>query len=224
MEKLFVGGVVPLTTVDYPEHLATVVFLQGCPWRCVYCHNPLLQKFDESSALRWDDVLKVIKERSGFIEAVVFSGGEPLAQSALSQAIDEVRQLDLKVGVHTSGSFPRALSKIISKIDWIGFDVKTAFADYESITRVAGSGAKAKETLDVILASGVDFEVRMTMDKSIPLNVAVETLKNLAELGVKKVAIQKCRDKNEKEVEHPLFSDKIALDDLAKRFEKFIVR
>jgi pyruvate-formate lyase-activating enzyme len=34
-----VAGVVPLTTVDYPGRLALVVFTQGCPWRCGYCHN-----------------------------------------------------------------------------------------------------------------------------------------------------------------------------------------
>jgi len=31
---LKIGGVLPFTTIDYPGHLATVVFCQGCPWRC----------------------------------------------------------------------------------------------------------------------------------------------------------------------------------------------
>ena len=41
-ESLRVGGLVPLTSIDFPGELAAVVFTQGCPWRCVYCHNPEL--------------------------------------------------------------------------------------------------------------------------------------------------------------------------------------
>ncbi len=37
---LRVGGLVPLTTLDYPGLLACVLFCQGCAWRCRYCHNP----------------------------------------------------------------------------------------------------------------------------------------------------------------------------------------
>ncbi len=39
---LRVGGLVPLTTLDYPGLLACVLFCQGCAWRCRYCHNPEL--------------------------------------------------------------------------------------------------------------------------------------------------------------------------------------
>ena len=40
--SLRVGGFVPFTTTDYPDALAAVVFCQGCPWQCGYCHNPHL--------------------------------------------------------------------------------------------------------------------------------------------------------------------------------------
>lgn len=33
----------PFSTTDYPRKLAAAVFVQGCPWRCGYCHNPHLQ-------------------------------------------------------------------------------------------------------------------------------------------------------------------------------------
>ena len=39
---LRVGGLLPMTTLDYPDHLACVLFCQGCAWRCRYCHNPEL--------------------------------------------------------------------------------------------------------------------------------------------------------------------------------------
>ena len=37
---LTIGGFVPLTTIDFPDHLSAVIFCQGCPYRCIYCHNP----------------------------------------------------------------------------------------------------------------------------------------------------------------------------------------
>ena len=41
-DGLRVGGLTPLTTIDFPGRLAAVVYCQGCPWRCGYCHNPAL--------------------------------------------------------------------------------------------------------------------------------------------------------------------------------------
>ena len=53
--RLAVGGLVPFTTIDFPGRLAAVVFCQGCPWRCTYCHNPhLLPPHDGNRS--WPDV------------------------------------------------------------------------------------------------------------------------------------------------------------------------
>lgn len=43
---LVLGGFLPFTTIDYPGKLAATVFVQGCPWRCPYCHNAALQTLD----------------------------------------------------------------------------------------------------------------------------------------------------------------------------------
>lgn len=40
-----VGRMVAFSTVDYPGRLAAVIFCQGCPWGCGYCHNPHLLPF-----------------------------------------------------------------------------------------------------------------------------------------------------------------------------------
>lgn len=222
--RLLVGGIVSLTTVDYPEHLSAVVFLQGCPWRCVYCHNPHLQTISQEEALPWEDVLNLLEIRRGFLEAVVFSGGEPLFQEALFPAIVDVRKLGFKVGLHTAGAYPDRFAKIISFLDWVGFDIKHSFKDYNLITNVQKSGEKAKESLEVLLSSNVDYEVRITMHESIEKDSVVDVLKELCRMGVRKVVLQKCRDKYENIVEHPIFSDKILLENLSKDFDSFYIR
>ena len=35
-----IGGFLPFTTIDFPGKLSAVIFTQGCPLRCQYCHNP----------------------------------------------------------------------------------------------------------------------------------------------------------------------------------------
>jgi pyruvate formate lyase activating enzyme len=225
MDKtLFVGGLVSITTVDYPDHIASVVFLQGCPWRCKYCHNSHLQSILPSESLPWEDVLNVLKSRKGFVEAVVFSGGEPLIQEVLLDAIRDVKDMGFLVGLHTSGSIPSRLAQVISSVDWLGFDIKHGFKDYYTITNVEDSGDLAYESLKIAIASNVDLEVRITMFESIDISTVVDTLKEIASIGVKKVVLQKCRDKNENVVEHPIFSDKLLLEDVSQYFDSFFIR
>lgn len=61
--ELKVGGLTPFSATDYPGKLAAVVFVQGCPWRCGYCHNPHLQARTPQGAMPWQDVLTWLRRR-----------------------------------------------------------------------------------------------------------------------------------------------------------------
>jgi pyruvate formate lyase activating enzyme len=222
--SLFVGGIVSLSMTDYPGHLSTVIFMQGCLWRCVYCHNRHLQSVMQDESLPWEDILYLLKTREGLVEAVVFSGGEPLLQESLPSAIADVRRMGFKVGLHTSGAFPDRLAKILHSLDWVGFDVKHRFENYREITNVGNSGFLACESLKLLISSGTDFEVRITLYEKIETSAVADILKNISALGVRTVALQKCRDRNENVVEHPIFSDKLLLEDMSKYFENFYIR
>lgn len=223
-KALLVGGVVSLSTVDYPDYISSVIFLQGCGWRCKYCHNQHLQPIELSHSLPWEDILGLLRSRRGFVDAVVFSGGEPLIQEALPDAIMEVKNMGFMIGLHTAGAVPEMLAKVAPMTNWIGFDVKNDFKDYELITGVPNSGKTALESLKLLVALNVNFEVRITMYKTLEISVIVDLLKELSSMGVKTVALQKCRDIEEIIVEHPIFSDRILLEDISKYFENFFVR
>ncbi|HEY8710991.1 MAG TPA: anaerobic ribonucleoside-triphosphate reductase activating protein, partial [Burkholderiaceae bacterium] len=164
---LSVGGLTPFTTIDYPGQLAAVVFVQGCPWRCVYCHNPHLQRRDATAptALQWEDVRRWLERRTGLIDAVVFSGGEPTRDPALPEAMAQARALGFRIGLHTAGLYPQRLQQVLPLADWVGLDVKAPLADddrYARITGVRGSAAPVRRSLAAVRASGVDFECRTT--------------------------------------------------------------
>ena len=153
----------PFTTVDYPGHLAAVVFCQGCVWRCRYCHNPHLQPFD-GGRWSWENILSLLSERKGFLEAVVFSGGEPTAQSCLLNAMRAVKDLGFKVGLHTAGILPDFLAGVLPLVDWVGLDVKAPFdGRYDRITQRKDSFEAPAESLRLLLASGVNYELRTTV-------------------------------------------------------------
>ena len=97
---LRVGGLVPLTTLDYPGLLACVLFCQGCAWRCRYCHNPELIAPRGAEEIPWPRLLDFLRRRQGLLQAVVFSGGEANLQAALSDAMRTVRELGFRVGLH----------------------------------------------------------------------------------------------------------------------------
>ena len=154
---------VPLTTLDYPGMLACVLFCQGCAWRCRYCHNPQLIPPRGTEEMDWLRVLAFLQRRQDLLDAVVFSGGEPTLQHGLRGAMDEVREMGFRIGLHSAGIKPEAFAKALDGADWVGFDVKALPEDTQLITRVGGSGAANWCSLDYLLASGVDYECRTTV-------------------------------------------------------------
>ena len=90
---LRIGGITPLTTIDFPGRLAAVLYCQGCPWRCSYCHNPELLDATTPAEMDWPQALAFLRKRQGLLDGVVFSGGEPTLQAGLPQALEQVRAL-----------------------------------------------------------------------------------------------------------------------------------
>lgn len=197
MGQLRVGGLTPLTTIDYPGELAAVVYCQGCPWRCPYCHNGDLVAARGADLIPWGQVLGFLEARRGLLDAVVFSGGEPTLQSGLGVAMEAVRGLGFKVGLHTAGPYPERLERILPLVDWVGLDIKALPGDYPEVTGVPRSGERAWASLRLVLGSGVAHEVRTTPMPGRDAPSDLERLSGrLAQAGVPQHRIQTCRTGN----------------------------
>lgn len=191
---LIVGGVTPFTTIDFPGRLAAVVFCQGCPWRCRYCHNPHLLSARTPATRSWRDVADWLQTRRGLLDGVVFSGGEPLLQRGLAGAVDEVRRLGFAVALHTAGAYPQRFAALLPLLDWVGFDVKAPFGDYRAVTGSNGDDA-ARRSLALLIASGKAYEVRCTVDQRLLADDALARMtQQLAAMGVERVILQACRE------------------------------
>lgn len=192
--KLKIGGLTPFSATDYPGQLAAVIFIQGCPWRCHYCHNPHLLERTANSPIDWPDVLAWLTTRQGLLDAVVFSGGEALLDPVLPIAMAQARELGFKVGLHTGGAYPEALKGVLPFVDWVGLDIKTRFDDYAQITQLPRSGVPAKRSLEILLQSGVSYECRTTVHPDLHSDAQLCSMANdLAEMGVSTLILQRFR-------------------------------
>lgn len=115
-------------------------------------------------------------------------------QPAVVDAAKAARELGFYIGLHTCGAYPEHLRSMLPLLDWVGLDVKAPWSAYQRITGVPGSGEKAQESLELILAAGVDLEARTTWHPSLlsPQDVA-QIAHDLARRGVRTWAVQAYR-------------------------------
>jgi pyruvate formate lyase activating enzyme len=162
-----IGGFQPCSLLDFPGKIAAIVFMQGCPFACGYCHNPELIPMKEGS-LSEDNVLHMLTERRTFLDGVVITGGEPTVQPDLPEFIEKLRKLGLEVKLDTNGVHPCVVEGLIKKdlVNFFAMDIKNPFEKYENI--VGNIPQKVKEnceqTMRIIARSGVPYELRTTTD------------------------------------------------------------
>lgn len=211
---LRIGGLSRFSTVDWPGQLVATVFTDGCPWDCAYCHNPHLlggggaadvlataatAGTEEPAAgvqLSWAEVHGFLAMRVGLLDGVVFSGGEPLMQRSLPEAIAEVRDLGFKVGLHTNGAYPDRFASVLPGLTWVGLDIKAPAVGYDHVSGALGSGEAARDTLRALVASGIEYEVRTTVHSHLTDVAALERLAaELAAEGVTRWVLQPYRER-----------------------------
>lgn len=192
--ELQVAGLARLSTCDWPGKLVATVFLQGCPWQCTYCQNPGLIDPMVPGAIAWAEVRALLERRHGLLDGVVFSGGEPTRQDGLVAAVREVRELGFDVGLHTAGAYPRRLAAVLPLLGWVGLDIKAPAAKYLAITGVGASASKAFASLRLVLDSGVDHEVRVTVDPTVHTGEDIHSLVDqLSTVGARSIVLQEAR-------------------------------
>ena len=230
-KPILIGGVETFSMVDYPGQMAAVVFMQGCPWRCPFCHNKTLQKIGLETNFDWSKFKSFLVERKGKLDAVVFSGGEPLVQDALLDAIKEVKAMGYKIGLHSGGFRPDLFKQVLPLVDWVGFDIKTPLSAERYNSAVGQKHfAQVMESLHALISSGINFECRTTCDPRLLSVEDIRTIgKELSALGVKEYYLQKYRpvaeDTTTTDSEcESFFSDTDLLSELRQTFPVFDIR
>lgn len=168
-----IGGFIKQSLIDYPGNISSVIFTQGCNFRCIYCHNPDLvwpERIKKSETFDTGAVLNWITENQLLLDAVVITGGEPTMHTSLEEFIVDIKNLDLKVKLDSNGTNPDVLEKLISKnlLDYIAMDVKAPL-NLEEYKILVGEAFNQKRldniqnSIELIKNSNVEFEFRTTV-------------------------------------------------------------
>lgn len=167
------------TLVDFPSRVASILFFAGCNLRCPFCHNSglvLPERHDPEAAEDFEVTLERLRSRVGFITGVVLTGGEPLLQPELPAAIRAIRELGLLVKLDTNGTWPGPLAAILPWVDYVAMDLKTSPARYREATGGCADFDDVSDSLDVLRAAEVPWEVRTTV---VPGLVGLEDIRAL---------------------------------------------
>lgn len=162
-----IGGLQKMTLLDFPQKVACTVFLQGCNFRCPFCHNPsLVYGTDELSE---DNFFAFLKKRQGLLDGVAVTGGEPLLHSDIDIFLQKIKDLGYAVKLDTNGSFPQKLEKLLQNglIDYIAMDIKNAPEKYDLTAGAKNSFESVRQSAELIMHSGVPYEFRTTVVKEL---------------------------------------------------------
>lgn len=162
-----IHGLNKTTLLDYPGRVAATIFLGGCNFRCPFCQNSSLVLHPSMQPeISEEEVLTFLKKRTGILEGVCISGGEPTLSTDLEDFIQKIRQLGYPVKLDTNGSHPEILKNLAEKdlIQMAAVDIKACRENYPSLTGLLQPDLDAvQETVDFLLHGNLDYEFRTTV-------------------------------------------------------------
>ncbi|MCD6226093.1 anaerobic ribonucleoside-triphosphate reductase activating protein [bacterium] len=166
---MILGGLQRTTLIDFPGKIACTVFTVGCNFRCPFCHNKdlvSLEAFKKSpyQQLPEEEFFAFLEKRKEVLDGVCITGGEPTLQPDLADFCKKIKEKGLLVKLDSNGSRPEVLKALLEKklVDFIAMDFKTRWEDYPKVTKFPQT-EKIKESLDIILTSGLPYTIRTTI-------------------------------------------------------------
>lgn len=177
-----IAGVYPTSLLDYPGHISTILFAQGCNFKCPYCHNSQLITFISDTENLLEQAKELIENRKNLIEAVVITGGEPLMQdfNELVDLIKWIKKQGLKIKLDTNGSRPIELKELIdlNLLDYVAMDVKLSLESYLILGGEARMDLKdkIKLSIDTLISSTIEYEFRTTVVPKLHTETDIENI------------------------------------------------
>jgi pyruvate formate lyase activating enzyme len=186
-----IGGLEKFSLIDYPDHLAAVVFAVGCTFRCPFCYNPMLvpsgKSKDTSSqdegeeglfSISENGLFHFLEERKGKLDGVVVSGGEPTMQADLPEFLAKIKEIGFKIKLDTNGSNPAMIKNLLSRklLDYVAMDIKCDKSGYEKSTGSKIDFGKIEESVKLIMNSKLPYEFRTTCVPGFLDKVALENM------------------------------------------------
>ena len=196
IQVMAIVGIDKLSLLDYEDKVSVVLFSQACNFRCPFCHNGE-SVLNAQSELDFDEILAYLKTRTGLVDAVVFSGGEPTLEPDLEVKIKSVKSLGFLIKLDTNGTNPVLLEKLIDEglIDYVAMDIKNSPSLYAKTSGVTNINLdNIRKSISIIMKKAPDYEFRTTLVKEFHEHMDYDTFFELIK-GAKRLYLQKFVDR-----------------------------
>ena len=174
-----IAGFLKTSLIEWPGKITSVIFTSGCNFRCPFCHNADIVLGRGFSRIPEKRIFADLLKRKNWIDAVAITGGEPTLQADLPKFLKQLKELKLETMLETNGSSPQVVKKLIENklVDYWAMDIKGNFDNYQNFVGGGGDVGDIRETMDLIIKSGVEYQFRTTV---VPELHNLENLKELA--------------------------------------------
>ena len=174
-----IAGLQKMTLLDFPGKVACTVFLQGCNYRCPFCHNTGLLSGGGEMLMTEEAFFAFLDSRKGLLDGVCVTGGEPTLLPHIHSFLKEIKDRGFAVKLDTNGSRPAVLKALVEAqlVDHVAMDVKNSPAAYAQTVGAAVKLSDIEESLRFLLEDKVSYELRTTL--VLPLH----TDDSVAEMG-----------------------------------------
>lgn len=156
------ADITPLTFLDYPKKAACIFWYTGCNLRCPYCYNPELVLGHGGG----HDEMAFLKERAGFLDAVVLSGGECTLNPDIAELCRRIKnEIGLLIKIDTNGSNPQVVRGLLEEhlIDYVALDNKMPSNRTWHLPGGAPLFDRFRATLKILQHYKLPHEVRTTV-------------------------------------------------------------
>lgn len=162
---MIIEGMRKLTLLDFPGRCAATLFTHGCNLRCPFCHNASLVTRAPESEITAAEVYAFLEKRTGLLDGVCITGGEPLINKEVFELMRGIRARGFAVKLDTNGFFPEALARVLSEglADYVAMDIKSSPEGYAAATGIPDIDiTPVRESIALLMSGKTDFEFRTT--------------------------------------------------------------
>jgi pyruvate formate lyase activating enzyme len=182
--------------LDWDGKIVSTLYTPYCNFRCPYCQNAgLVLNPDQYETIPFEVISNFLINHRNWIDGICLTGGEPCFFEDLPEFLEKIRNLGMEIKLDTNGTFPKMLQRVIDRglVNYVAMDIKAplSFNGYEKSTRIKSKELleRVRESVDLIIHSGVDYEFRTTVVPS--LHSEEDILEIAREIGrAKKYALQ----------------------------------
>ena len=161
-----IAGLQKMTLLDFPGRVACTVFLQGCNFRCPFCHNTDLLPPEGEELMTEDALITFLEKRKGLLDGVCITGGEPTLYKGLPDLLRRIKELGYAVKLDTNGFRPDVLKALVEEklVDYVAVDAKNGPTRYGETVGVPGFKLeRIQETFRYLMEDHIPYELRTTV-------------------------------------------------------------